>query len=826
MKQLRLLILSLGLLLGIAIFTAPATVAPDPGQICISVGKLMEQGHYTRHKLDDDVSRKLLDHYLEALDYSRLFFTQEDIDAITKKHGTGLDDDILLGTPDPAIEVFEAYRKRVESRVAKIKGLIASTKFTYDSDRTVLLNRQKAPWPKDDAEADLLWRDRIEGELLQEKLSQATVTPKKAGQTKAPAKSAPEVKQALLVTGSAAVSGTAAKPIPDTPEKIVAHRYDQLLRNVREQTRQDAINLFLTCLAQTYDPHSEYLSKTESDNFAINMKLSLVGIGAVLHSEDGYAKIIELVTGGPAHKEGRLKVGDRVTAVAQGDAAFVDAIDMKLDKVVQMIRGPKNTKVRLQVIPAHAADPSARKIIEIVRDEVKLKDAAAKAEIIERGDSHGNSRRLGWITLPSFYADMEHADSKSTTKDVLALLTRLKRENIAGLVIDLRRNGGGSLDEALRLTNLFVKRGPVVQVKDANGQIKVLRDRDSNVAYDGPLIVLINSLSASASEIFAAALQDYGRALIVGDHHTFGKGTVQMMLDVSQVGRVMSFGGGDGDGEAGSLKLTIQKFYRIAGGSTQLHGVASDVVLPSLYDREGIGESALKDPLPYDEVPPADFEKVSDHPLFTAQLRERSASRVAADPEFKYIVEDLAKLNQKIAENRLSLNEKVRRDESAKEKTRHEARVAERAKRHIAEPKVYSVTLDNADKPELELAKNDVTKSSLTDPTAMEEKLLDPAQAVPGKHHGARPGKAATKKATPGHRKDEAKPENKTDEAPDAGASPLDDDPDADLDDPEGVDSEKGPKIDPGRTETLNILGDLIDFSRSQKTASTASTVK
>ena len=784
----------------------------------------MEQGHYTRHRLDDQMSRRLLQRYLEALDYSRLFFTQEDIDAVTRKHGTGLDDDILLGTPDPAVEIFDAYRKRVESRVAKVKELIATAKFTFDSNRTVLLNRQKAPWPKDDAEADQLWRDRIEGELLQEKLSTPVATPKKAGQ-KTPAKAEQNVKPAPAISGSAAVSGTAGKPIPDTPEKIVTHRYDQLLRNVREQTHQDAVNLFLTCLAQTYDPHSEYLSKTETDNFSINMKLSLVGIGAVLHSEDGYAKIIELVTGGPAQKEGRLKVGDRVTAVAQGEAPFVDAIDMKLDKVVSMIRGPKNTKVRLQVIPAHAADPSARKIIEIVRDEVKLKDQAAKAEIIEKLDSRGNPRRLGWITLPSFYADMEKADSKSTTKDVLALLTRLKKENIAGLVIDLRRNGGGSLDEALRLTNLFVRRGPVVQVKDANGQIKVLRDRDANVAYDGPMIVLTNSLSASASEIFAAALQDYGRALIVGDHHTFGKGTVQMMLDVSQVGRVMSFGGGEGDGEAGSLKLTIQKFYRIAGGSTQLHGVSSDIVLPSLYDRKEIGESALKDPLPYDEVPPADFEKVNDHPLFVPELRDRSAARVAADPEFKYITEDLERLNQKIEENRLSLNEKVRRDEIAKEKARKEVRVAERAKRngHVVEPKVYSVTLDNADKPELELAKNDSSKPSLADnPEAIvgdTATYLDPSQAVPGKHRGT-PAKSALKKSKASHRKDEAKPDTKANEKP-AGASSMEDDPDADLDDPDSVDSEKGPKIDPGRNETLNILAELIDFSRAQKTAST-----
>ena len=557
----------------------------------------------------------------------------------------------------------------------------------------------------------------------------------------------------------------------DTPEKIVAHRYEQLLRDLHEQTHQDAVDLFLKALALTYDPHSEYMSKTETDNFNINMRLSLFGIGAVLHSEDGYAKIMELVTGGPAQKDGRLKVGDRITAVAQGDGEFVDAIDMKLDKVVQMIRGAKDTKVRLQVIPAHAVDPSARKIVEIIRDQVALKDSAAKADLIEKTDSKGHAQRLGWITLPSFYADMEHPESKnakSTTRDVLALLTRLKQEGISGLVIDLRRNGGGSLDEAIRLTNLFVKQGPVVQVKDARGNIQVLRDRNPDVAYDGPLIVLINSLSASASEIFAAALQDYGRAVIVGDTHSFGKGTVQMLLDVSQAGHVLSFGGESAQGEAGSLKLTIQKFYRIAGGSTQLHGVASDVRLPSLYDHEDIGEGALKGPLPYDEVAPADFQK-EKRPLFFEELRQRSAARVAADPEFKYVLEDLEKLKQKVAENRLSLNEKVRRDEIAKEKARREARIAEREKRHVADPKIYALTLDNVSKPTLELAKNESKNDTKKSGTASGGD--DKSASVAAGNDGD--GEA---------------------------------DDDAEL-------PEKEAKIDPIRQETLHILADLIDLS-------------
>lgn len=807
MKLIRSLYLNLASLLVLAaavtVPVAIASPAPDPGQISISVGRLLEQGHYTRHKLDNEISHRLLQNYLEALDYNHLFFTQQDVDAFEAKYGAVLGDDILLGTPDPAVEMFDIYKKRVEDRVAKVKQWIAAEKFDFKSDRSVALNRQKAAWPKDEAEADQLWHDRVEYELLQEKLSQHSNPPAKGGHQP-------------VVAGK------------DSPAKITAHRYDRIVLNLHEETHQDAVDIFLSCLAQTYDPHSEYLSKSESDNFKISMGLSLVGIGAVLHSDDGYAKIMELVTGGPAHKDGRLKVGDRIAGVAQGDAEFVDTIDMKLDKVVSMIRGQKDTKVRLLVIPAHAADPSVRKIIDIVRDQVKLKDSQAKAEIVEKPDAHGNPERLGWITLPSFYADMDHAfqkDAKSTTKDVQALIARLQKENITGLVIDLRRNGGGSLDEAIKLTHLFVKNGPVVQVKDANGKIQVLTDdKDTPVVYNGPLIVLINSLSASASEIFAGALQDYGRALIVGDHHTFGKGTVQTMLDIS---RFIPFSGGS-DGEAGQLKLTIQKFYRIAGGSTQLHGVDSDIVLPSLYDHDDIGEGALKGPMPYDTVEPADFEKVTDHPLFVDQLRARSTTRVAADPEFKFVIDDLAKLKEKLAENRISLNEQVRRAEIAKEKTLKETRLAERAKRHTPEPTVYAVTLDNIDKPELELAKNDLTKDDASKPDAAKTDGRSPQKTVENSHVDKNGVKAPTdksdvKSAKPTIAKGKKAPIHKDEKKADSSKGPDDNvtaDPEDDADDLDNPDTEKGAKIDPVRTETLNILSDLVELENSQKTAS------
>ncbi len=526
------------------------------------------------------------------------------------------------------------------------------------------------------------------------------------------------------------------------------------------------IKTFLTVLAQTYDPHSEYMSRSELENFSINMRLSLVGIGAVLQSQEGYAKIMELVPGGPAAKDGRLKVGDRVVAVAQGEKDFVDAMDMKLDKVVEMIRGKKDTNVRLQVLPVNAADPSIRKIIEIKRDEIKLKESEAKAEIIERPQPDGTVQRLGWITLPSFYADMEHSASsnaKSTTKDVLLLLNRLKQEGITGLVMDLRRNGGGSLEEAVNLTGLFIKKGPVVQSKDSNGSPHISKDKDPSVAYDGPMVVLTNRLSASASEIFAAALQDYNRAVIVGDSSTFGKGTVQTMLEI---GRIMPFLGG-GTNEAGALKLTIQKFYRVAGGSTQLKGVEPDVKVPSPFDHPEIGEVAMKGPLPYDTVESVPFDKL-EKPLFKPELRQRSTARIGVDPEFAYIIEDLDKSKKRLADNRVSLNIATRRAEIDEEKALKEKRVAERTKRTMPEPKLFSITLDNVSKPELQLATTDKKKVDADD----------------------KPVTAAE---------------------------------DADAEDEA---EDKKPVVDAVRNEAIDILADLSELSRGGKAAATASAVR
>src|SRR5438132_1556257 len=718
------------LFVALALEPGPIQAKSDVDQICVSVGRLLEEGHYTRHPLNDEMSKKVLQTYLELLDFSHLFFTQQDVDALNAKYGTARDDDVLLGNLKPAYEIYDLYQKHVDERVAKIKELLKQP-TEFKSDGTIEASRQKASWPKDAAEADELWRGRIANELLQEKLSE--------------------------------------HPIEPGPQ-LVARRYDRLARNVHEEDKDEQMKLFLDALAQTYDPHSEYLGEADLKNFSINMGLSLVGIGAMLRTEDGYAKIESLVAGGPAQVDGRLKVGDRITAVGQGTGDFVDVRDMRLDKVVEMIRGKKGSKVRLLVIPADAADPSKRKNVELVRDEIKLKDQEARADIILKKDDEGRTVKLGWITLPSFYADMDH-HAKSTTKDVLALLKRLKKENVAGLVVDLRRNGGGSLEEVISLTGLFVKSGPIVQTKGSNGNIVVSSDPDPGIAYSGPLVVLTSRQSASASEIFAAALQDYGRAVVVGDQCTFGKGTVQTILDIGNYTSLL----GSRSHKDGALKLTIQKFYRVAGGSTQLHGVASDIVLPSLTDLPEFAEGALKNCLPYDEVPKAKYTKWSEPvSLYLDELKRRSSARTQNDPEFHYVMEDVGRLRHRLDDNRISLNEDLRKKELADDKLRKEMRSKERLARNQEEPRIYRLTLDTVDKPNLQL-------------------IMYPGKLAEAKKNGATP------KVDP-----EAAPDADTDLTAGVGVG----------------DDSKEPAIDPERDETLNILADLVDLSRGPKTAS------
>ncbi len=761
--------LAVGTTLLAAALTACRAAEPEPGQIAVSEAKALEQLHYTRHSLDDSVSDRLLHTYIETFDFNRLFFTQGDINDFEKKYDHELDDAIWLGDLKPAQVIYDAYIKRVEARVAKIKTLLTTEKFDFNGHGTIEVNRLKAPWPKDEADADRLWHDRIENELLTERLAEAPVDkkPAKAPDTQANVPPAPDTAK---VTDPA--DAKAPDKPKDTPEQTVAKRYERLLRSLHEQTKDDVDKFFLNALAQSYDPHSEYMSPSEMENFSINMRLSLTGIGAILRKEDEYSKIVELIVGGPAAVEGELKVDDKIAAVAQGNEPFVDVVDMKLDKVVEMIRGKKGSTVRLQVIAAGNTDNSKRKIITITRDEVKLTDQEARAEIIEHKRDDGTIDKLGWITLPGFYADMDGSRAagskrKSTTKDVAALLTRLNKEGITGLVMDIRRNGGGSLEEAINLTGLFIKKGPVVQAKDYNKQITVSSDKDPSILYGGPMVVLTSHISASASEIFAGALQDYQRAVIVGDKSTFGKGTVQTLLEL---GRFMSpFGFKVAD--AGALKLTIQKFYRPSGQSTQLKGVESDVVLPSRYAHLEVGEDALKFPLPFDEVKPADYEKWPGPWFDLGDLRTKSATRVKADPEFRYLMQDIDKMDARMKSNTLSLNEGERRAERDSDKKRAEDIKAERLARHYVSPPTYALALSDVDKPKLTL--------------------------VPVKKDKDKPAPA------------------KADAADATGEDPVADE----LDEDGGAGTAKAEAIDPAKTESLNILEDMIEQSHGKKIA-------
>ncbi|NBV86624.1 MAG: tail-specific protease [Verrucomicrobia bacterium] len=626
---------------------------PDPTQVTIGVASLLEQVHYSKQRLNKDISRRLLRNFLEYLDYNHFIFNSEDVEGFTKRWAENLDSELVFGRTEAAKEIHEVFVKRVEERVARANELLAG-ELDYSSDGSIEANRQKAEWPTAGAAMEQLWHDRITSEMIQERLNKKETN----------------------------------------PAAIVKKRYDQYLRSVHEQTTDDAVKMFLLNLTMTYDPHSEYMSKTDQEQFNISMRLSLFGIGARLRSEDGYTKVDELIPGGPASKTGKMKAGDRIVGVAQGDEAFVDCVDMRLDKVISMIRGDKDTVVRLQIIPAGAALASERQEVLIKRDEIKLKEGEAHADLYDWPRPDGGTIKLGRIQLPSFYRDMTqngNPNAKSTTRDVLTLLNRLKAEGIEGLIIDLRNDGGGSLEEAISLTGLFIKDGPVVQVRNWNGEVVVNRDEDPRIAYDGPLVVMVNRHSASASEIFAGAMQDYKRAIVVGDSKTFGKGTVQQLIELNRVIPMLSK-----EPSAGSVKLTIQKFYRAAGGSTQLQGVETDIRLPSLSDQPQFGEDARKNPLPYDTIAPQPYE-LWGKPLFIEKIRPRSEERVRKSIEFAYIREDLERIRRLEAENRISINEAKRQAEVEEEKVRKKQRDEERAARSKAdELRVFRVTLDNA----------------------------------------------------------------------------------------------------------------------------------
>ncbi len=645
------------------------------------VVRILEQHHFVKQPIDDAVSRRFLLRYLDNLDPNRMHFTQKDVEELTSKYATRLDDLTRRGDTTPAYEIYKLYLQRLNQRVQFVREKLKSHSFTFEGDERYQPDRRKAKHPADISEAEVLWKNRLDYEVLQEIL--------------------------------------ANEPREKIVEKLL-RRYSRTLRIAREVENQDILGIFLSSLTHVYDPHSEYLSASRLDSFEINMRLSLFGIGAVLSSEDGYCVIRELVPGGPAELSGQLRPGDKIVGVAQeGDEDFTDVVDMNLNRVVNLIRGEGGTTVRLLISPADSKDSSITREVSIVRDRVKISASEAKASIVDIVPEDSKTPlRLGVIDLPSFYGDPPRSGAreqrKSTTEDVRRLITRLKKEGIQGLVLDLRKNGGGYLEEAINLTGLFIPpASPVVQVQDARNRVDISRTPNTEVIWDGPLVVLLSRFSASASEILANALKDHGRAVLIGDQSTHGKGTVQTLIDLDNI---LSRVGGRGSQEkSGGLKITVQKFYGPDGSSTQLRGVTPDIVLPSVNDYLEIGEAALEDPLPWDLVPPAFYKKQKTLiPEILPQLRSRSQNRIRNNPDFRYIEEDIKRLKDQFADKSILLNEEIRRQEREEQKLRMEAREKERkARGSMSSDSVIMITL------------NDLEKSTLPEPV-----LVTPAATV------------------------------------------------------------------------------------------------
>ncbi len=635
----------------------PLSPGPDDARIARVTGAFLERGHYSQQAFDDTVSSKFLDRYLDALDPAHLIFLQSDLGEF-EKWRTELDDMTLkTGDTTPATTIFNRFLTRFTEQVKYSTNLIAHEEFQFKGNDRYVPNRKDLPRPKDLAEAKQLWRDRVRFEWLTEVLNKET---------------------------------------PAAIQTNVTRRYTRQLKMLEDFDSDDVLQIYLDSLAHVYDPHSDYMGKPAQDNFTIGMKLSLFGIGALLRLDDDQYCRIEELKEGPAKKSGQLKPQDKIIAVAQGTNEPVNVIGWKLNKVVDLIRGEKGTLVRLTVIPIDAADPSARKTVSLIRDEIKLEEQEAKARLIELpGDKGQPAQRLGIIDLPSFYADLESRQPgrKSTTTDVAKLLRRLKEEKVSGVILDLRHNGGGSLEEAINLTGLFIKEGPVVQVKDTDGHITVDRDTDSDVLYDGPLVVMTSRFSASASEILAGALQDYGRALVVGDSSTHGKGTVQTLLKVGQLLRTQS--------ELGSLKITIRKFYRASGSSTQLKGVVPDIILPSVNNYAEVGEAAMPNAMPWDTVPSAKYEPVNLIPPLLPELRKRSDARVETNKDFEFIREEIERFKKSKDEKSVSLNEALRWNEKKEIEARDKARKKELRARPEPSYKTYEFTLKNSELPGL-----------------------------------------------------------------------------------------------------------------------------
>ena len=568
------------------------------------VNTILTRYHYKKFDLNDSLSSIILDRFINSLDNGKNYFLKSDID-LFEKYRNKLDDDIKSGDISPFYEIFNVFLSRMVERVNYINTLL-DTEFDYTKDEKFLVNRDKAVWQKNEEGMNDLWRKRIKNDALGLKLN-----------------------------------GKDWEAIQSNLKK----RYENYSRILDQYNSEDVFQLAMNSFTEAIDPHTNYLSPITSDNFKIDMSLSLEGIGARLQSDDGYTKIVEIIPGGPAFKSEKLHVDDRIVAVAQGDSEeFVDVVGWRITDVVQLIRGPKGTKVRLQIIGAGKTLNSIPKEIALIRDKIKLEDQSAQSSVIDIING-GESYKMGVITIPKFYIDFDaerngDKNYKSTSRDIKNLLVDLEKKNIDGLIIDLRNDGGGSLEEAIKVTGLFIKDGPVVQVRNANGQIMVDKDLDPDIVYSGPMAVLVNRYSASASEIFSGAIQNYGRGLIIGEN-TYGKGTVQNLIDLNRISSSNKF-------KLGQVKLTIAKFYRIDGSSTQKVGVIPDIVFPSPIDQKDFGESSEPSALPWDKINATDYKKFSELNSFIPKLNQLSENRRNSDPEFKYIREDIEEYKEAV----------------------------------------------------------------------------------------------------------------------------------------------------------------------------------
>ena len=663
----------MGLLLGFACF--PLQAKTDFNVVGREMAGMLQNSHYARIQFNADLSAKILADYLSDLDGAKLYFTQQDVEAFEKKYGRRLHELLIKGRcMEPANEIYKVFSQRVKERVDYAKRLLEKEKFGFDTGKVVMRTRKDAEWPSSQQAAEEIWKRQIEEALLSEILRRDAVKRLAEEQGK---------KNPLASEKS--------------PEEKIAQRYDRFHRSIGEADEEDVANYFLSAVAAAHDPHTDYMSTREMERFRSGMSNSLVGIGALLQAEDdGATKIMGIVVGGPADKQGELKLNDRIVGVdSLNKGEVVDIMYMKIDHVVEMIRGKVDTEVRLKVEPSDGA-PGEVKFITIKRGRVELKDELASAEVIEM--THGaGKRRIGWLQLPSFYMDFDDGDP-SVSADVQKLLMRLNQEQVDGLVLDLRRNGGGSLEEVRRITGFFVGRGPVVQIKDTIGRIESKEALFRRPLYDRPLVVVTDKSSASASEILAGALQDYNRAVIVGDSSTFGKGTVQQPMEIGRYFRFF-----EDNSRAGYLKTTIQKFYRVSGSSTQKLGVEPDIVLPSLTDALEIGEAYLKHPLDHDLIRKApDFSPLERKDLFMDSLKKENEVRVKNARDFQYIVEDVKRTKERIRANAVSLNRTKREAELAESEKRRKERNAERRKR-FAEMEIedrkkfkfFRLTLDN-----------------------------------------------------------------------------------------------------------------------------------